>query len=237
MNIQKEPLISVVMPTYNHVNFVGDAVRSVLSQTYSNLELVIIDNYSTDGTEELIKGFNDDRIKYYKFSNNGVIAKSRNKGIKEARGEYIAFIDSDDKWVPNKLVFQKDCFEEKPEIGLLCCDFKIDGLEKRYKDQLMIGARKDIAGTYSDLLNFNFVICSSVFAKKNILDEAGIFDESEELLSVEDWDLWLRISRKHSIKHFSSLTLRTGKHKMRFKLINNIQFINIKQRGYFMGNS
>ncbi|MBA7530747.1 UDP-Glc:alpha-D-GlcNAc-diphosphoundecaprenol beta-1,3-glucosyltransferase WfgD [subsurface metagenome] len=103
----KQPLISVVMPTYNHGRFIGDAINSVLNQTYRNLELIIIDNFSEDNTEKIVTSYKDDRIKYLKFKNNGVIASSRNYGIKHSRGEYIAFLDSDDVWLPEKLEKQK----------------------------------------------------------------------------------------------------------------------------------
>ena len=90
-------LVSVIMPTYNHALFISEAISSVLSQTYQNLELIIIDNYSQDETEKIVLGYakNDQRMRYEKFSNKGIIAASRNQGIRRARGEYIAFIDSD----------------------------------------------------------------------------------------------------------------------------------------------
>ena len=99
----KQPLVSVIMPTYNHAKFIGKAIGSVLNQTHKNLELIIIDNYSVDNTEEIVKSFNDHRIKYIKFMNNGVIAASRNNGLKIAKGEWVCFLDSDDWWYPKKL--------------------------------------------------------------------------------------------------------------------------------------
>src|SRR3989304_8476363 len=99
----KQPLVSVIMPTYNHARFIGEAIGSVLNQTYPNLELIIIDNYSEDNTEEIVSSYKNQRVKYFKFRNHGVIAASRNYGMRHAQGDYIAFLDSDDLWEPTKI--------------------------------------------------------------------------------------------------------------------------------------
>ena len=90
------PLVSIVIPTYNHANYLSKALQSVLDQTYKNWEAIVIDNHSTDDTNEVINRYVDPRIKYLKIHNCGVIAKSRNVGIQTAKGEWIAFLDSDD---------------------------------------------------------------------------------------------------------------------------------------------
>jgi len=101
------------MPSFNHVNFIKIAIESVIKQTYSNWELVIIDNNSTDGTKELISEFKDSRIKVYCISNNGIIAHSRNFGVIKSDGEWIAFLDSDDYWLPEKLEISSRYFFNK----------------------------------------------------------------------------------------------------------------------------
>ena len=103
MNTKSTPLVSIVIPTYNHAKFISKALKSVIYQTYKNWEAIIIDNESVDETYKLVNDFNDPRIKYFKISNDGVIAKSRNLGIKEAKGDWIAFLDSDDWWTKDKL--------------------------------------------------------------------------------------------------------------------------------------
>ena len=103
MNTKFTPLVSIVIPTYNHAKFISKALKSVIDQTYKNWEAIIIDNESVDETYKLVNDFNDPRIKYFKISNDGVIAKSRNLGIKEAKGDWIAFLDSDDWWTKDKL--------------------------------------------------------------------------------------------------------------------------------------
>ena len=103
MNTSFIPIVSIVIPTYNHAKFIGKALESVIDQTYKNWEAIVIDNNSTDDTDKVINQYNDPRIKYLKINNDGVIAKSRNLGIKEAKGEWIAFLDSDDWWTKDKL--------------------------------------------------------------------------------------------------------------------------------------
>ena len=106
--MSEQSLVSVVMPTYNHAQYIGEAITSVLNQDYQNLELIIVDNFSEDNTEAIVNGFNDQRIQYYQFANNGIIAASRNYGITKASGEFIAFLDSDDIWKEGKLKKQTD---------------------------------------------------------------------------------------------------------------------------------
>src|SRR4051812_44716056 len=97
------PLVSVVIPTYNHAQFLGRALGSVIAQTYTNWEAIVVDNHSQDDTDAVVASQSDPRIKLLKIHNNGVIAASRNKAMREARGEWIAFLDSDDAWYPEKL--------------------------------------------------------------------------------------------------------------------------------------
>ena len=97
------PEFSVILPTYNRANTIKRAIDSVLGQTISNWELIIVDNFSSDNTSDIVMGYSDARIKLIHFRNNGVIAASRNKGIEHALGEFIAFLDSDDWWHKDKL--------------------------------------------------------------------------------------------------------------------------------------
>ena len=103
MNLKSTPFISIIIPTYNHANFLAKALESVINQTYRNWEAIVIDNHSTDGTSEIINKYKDTRIHYLKISNDGIIAKSRNLGINVAKGKWIAFLDSDDYWTEDKL--------------------------------------------------------------------------------------------------------------------------------------
>ena len=111
-----DALVSVVIPTYNRASDLKRALKSVLYQTYFNWEVLVIDNFSTDGTNELISEINDVRIKLFKIKNEGVIAASRNLGIKLSMGEYVAFLDSDDYWLPKKLEISLKFLKEGADI-------------------------------------------------------------------------------------------------------------------------
>ena len=197
---EDKPLISVIMPTYNHAIFIREAIESVLNQTYSNLELIIIDNYSKDNTEQIVSSFTDSRIKYFKFANHGIIAASRNFGIDNSQGEYLTFIDSDDIWLPNKLNIQLEYLRDNPDVSLACCSLIIKSINRRYSNKIIATKSKIHTGyIYNQLLNFNFIPCASVMVKASTLNDTGCFDEKPEFITAEDWDLWLRIARENKI--------------------------------------
>ena len=106
----QEKLVSVIIPTYNRSSFLKEAIQSVLNQSYNNFEIIVIDDGSEDETEKVIQSFNDSRIKYLKREHTGSPAFIRNQGMKIAKGEYIAFLDSDDLWFPHKLKMQINSF-------------------------------------------------------------------------------------------------------------------------------
>jgi glycosyltransferase involved in cell wall biosynthesis len=115
-------LVSVIILTYNRAALVKESIASVLAQTYSHLELIVVDDGSTDDTEEVIKKFKDDRIRYFKFDHSGYTGKMKNFAIQHAKGEYVAFNDSDDNWKPDKLEKQLRLFESCSGIGFSITD-------------------------------------------------------------------------------------------------------------------
>lgn len=106
-------LVSIIMPSWNTENYIAESIQSVIDQTYKNWELIIVDDCSTDNTDEVVRAFNDQRIKYLKNEKNSGAALTRNRALKEARGEWIAFLDSDDLWVPEKLEHQINFMKKK----------------------------------------------------------------------------------------------------------------------------
>lgn len=175
-----KPLVSVIMPTYNYGQFIGEAVKSVLSQSYEDIELIVVDNYSTDNTKGIVKSFDDPRIRYFKFSNKGIIAKSRNFAIKKSLGEYIAFIDSDDVWFSEKLSIQMDYLRDNPEIALITSSLKLKGPDKRYNNRTTFSNSNVRVGyLHRQLLDFNFISFSAVVLKRLLFDEIGYFDDSK----------------------------------------------------------
>lgn len=209
-----ESLVSVIMPTYNHAEFIREAIESVLNQSYKNLELIIIDNYSEDNTQQIVGSFRDDRIRYYKFANHGIIAASRNYGLKEAKGKYVAFIDSDDLWFPDKLRKQVEVMEEDENYRMVFCPFKASHSNGHNLDKIFGPVDSKMNGyIYDKLIRYNFIIASSVVLRKTVLEDVGYFDEAAELRCAEDYDLWLRIARRNKVAFLPEIL---GVYRMHF---------------------
>ncbi|OGR69975.1 MAG: hypothetical protein A2089_11520 [Elusimicrobia bacterium GWD2_63_28] len=196
MNEEKAPLVSVVMPSYNHASFIGRAVESVLGQTCADLELIVIDNHSTDGTDGVLAAIQDPRLRVIKISNGGIIAASRNLGVKSASGRYIAFIDSDDIWLPEKLERQLEALRAAPGAVLAYCRFRTLTGDERSAEALPPLRVCTSGQIFNQIYLKHFVACSGVLAEKRALDEAGGFSEEVGLVAIEDTDLWLRLSAK-----------------------------------------
>ncbi len=114
------PKVSVILPTYNRAHLIKRAIQSVLDQTYQNFEIIVVDDGSTDNTEEQVRSFNNPKIRYIRYNENKGAAFARNAGIKASRGDYIAFQDSDDEWFPHKLQRQMEAFKNaSPEVGVV----------------------------------------------------------------------------------------------------------------------
>jgi glycosyltransferase involved in cell wall biosynthesis len=192
------PLVSIVIPTYNHAKFISKALKSVIDQTYKNWEAIIIDNESVDETYKLINNFNDSRIKYFKISNDGVIAKSRNLGIKEAKGEWIAFLDSDDWWTKDKLEVCLSKIGKNVDFIHHATEYVIKS--KSFLKKKIIKGREFKKPILNDLLigtitKGSQISNSSVIVRKNILNKIGGLNENKILVGSDDYDTWLRIAQ------------------------------------------
>ena len=186
--------MSVVLITYNRQALLRETVESILNQTFSNFELIVVDNVSEDGTESYVKSLDDPRVRYIRHSNGGVIAINRNAGISAARGEYIAFCDDDDLWLPGKLQRQLEAMKERPDAGLCFTDgiaFKNDEV---VVPSLITGKKRLFLPTFYGLLLENYIPCCSVMARRAVFAKAGMMDESPEINAVHDWEMWLRIA-------------------------------------------
>lgn len=189
-------LVSVVIPTFNAVGFLPTAIESVLEQTYKNIEVVVVDDGSTDETAETVRKY---PVTYIKIEHSGGPATPRNVGIEKAMGELVAFLDSDDIWLPKKLEKQVN-FMEKGRFDFVSSDAGvIDERGKRTKKSYLehLGKLKSLGyDAFPELYKRNFVVTSSVLVKRIIFDRAGLFDQSPELVGVEDYDLWLRTAAR-----------------------------------------
>jgi len=187
------PLVSIVIPTYNYANYLGRALQSVLDQTYKNWEAIVIDNHSTDDTSKVIDRYKNPRIKHIKINNYGVIAKSRNAGILAAKGEWIAFLDSDDWWVADKLRTCAEYFNY--QVDLIYHDLEIIRSERKFFKRKLVKTRKLKKSILIDLLvNGNAISNSSVIVKKKMLEKIDLIDECKDLVAAEDYNTWLKIA-------------------------------------------
>jgi glycosyltransferase involved in cell wall biosynthesis len=184
----KKPLISVIIPTFNRGWALKAAIDSVLGQDYRNKELIIVDDGSTDNTGDILHTY-ENRITVIRQKNTGVSA-ARNRGIRTARGSYIAFLDSDDRWLPGKLRSQMEFFNSHPDAAI-CQTEEIwirNGVQVNPKKR----HKKPSGMIFEKSLALCLVSPSAVMMKKSIFELVGTFDES--LPAAEDYDLWLRIS-------------------------------------------
>jgi glycosyltransferase involved in cell wall biosynthesis len=202
-DISIAPLVTVVIPTYNHAKYLGKALQSVFDQTFFNWEIVVIDNYSDDDTNLVLEEFKDSRLRTIQINNKGCIATSRNIGILNARGEWIAFLDSDDFWVPSKL---EECLNASQGFDLVyhkmtCYQYSGDHSLRAVGK---LDARDVSNNPLKTLKKYGpSLTTSAIMVKKISIDEVGGFDEDQNLVGGEDFDLWLNLA-KNSCK-FSML--------------------------------
>jgi glycosyltransferase involved in cell wall biosynthesis len=194
MNDTATPLFTVVIPTYNHARYLGRALQSVVDQTYTNWEAIVIDNYSMDNTDEVIASIADPRITYMKIQNNGVIAASRNSGIREAKGEWIAFLDSDDWWTAEKLQACFDCFND--QVDIIYHDLKIISDQSRFLRSKKIKSWQVKPPVLIDLMaRGNAIATSSAVVRKKLLHQLNGMSENANMFAAEDYNTWLRIAK------------------------------------------
>jgi len=197
--IYKSPAVSVIIPTYNRACSIRRSVQSVLNQTFNDLEVIIIDDGSTDGTKKVLKDFSDKRIRYIRLKEAKGAAVARNIGIKIAVGKFVAFQDSDDEWLPKKLEKQISVFKHMPlGVGVVYSGFwSIKGEERVYKPSL--GTIIKEGDIHDELFKGNFITVQSAVVRKECFIKAGMFDES--LPRLQDWELWIRISKYYQFKY------------------------------------
>ena len=212
MNKNINDIVSIIIPTFNNAKFIVKALESLIKQSYKNWEAIIVDNNSADNTFKIVSDLKDVRVKYFKIENQGIIAKSRNLGIKFARGEWIAFLDSDDWWTEDKLKICLDNINEN-------VDFIYHDLEIIYEKSKNLFRNKSFKGRQlkkpilNDLLisgisKGNAIGNSSVMVRKKMLLKIGGISENKNLVASEDYNTWLRIAE--ITDNFKYLNKRLG---------------------------
>lgn len=185
------PKVSVIIPTYNAVDYLSETVDSVLQQTFTDWELIIVDDGSSDQTVSWIAELVDPRIRLICQENQGVTV-ARNTGITKSCGEYIAFLDHDDLWHPTKLEKQVRCLDKNPTVGLVHTWMVSVDAQGMSTGRIMASdAEGDV---WAKLLEKNTVASSSVMLRRTCLSTAGVFSTERELYTVEDWEFWIRIA-------------------------------------------
>lgn len=191
----KYPLVSVIVPTYNRAYCLGRTIQSVIDQTYKNWELIIVDNNSTDDTSLLVASFNSPRIQLFQIHNEGVIATSRNKGLHEAKGDYVALLDSDDWWLPEKLHASVEQLDAGADIVYHDL-YLVKSFPCKPKLWKRVKSRQVISPVFQDLLfNGNVINNSSVVVKRELMKQIGGFSDDPLLITAEDFDAWIRLAK------------------------------------------
>jgi glycosyltransferase involved in cell wall biosynthesis len=190
----KGPLVSVIIPNYNHASYIADAIHSVLAQEYPHVEVIVVDDGSTDNSCEVIGSFGQ-RVRAIWQKNQGLSA-ARNTGIQIAQGEYIALLDADDMYEPDFLSTLVPLLQANPHVGACHCGYQF--VDHRNRPLAQREARSIPAEEfYTTLLGGNFLVPEAILVRRSCYEDVGPFDTS--LRASEDWDLWLRIARDFKI--------------------------------------
>lgn len=186
------PAVSVVIPGFNYARFLGEAIDSVLAQTLHAHEIIVVDDGSTDDTPEVAQRYAG-KIRYLRTENGGV-SRARNTGVAASTGEFITFLDADDRWLPRKLEMQAAAFAAAPDAGLIHTGSRVFDDEGRGTlCEFWPKADLDVHA----LMRCCSISASSVMIPRAVLDKVGDFDE--QFVGTEDWDMWLRIALEHRV--------------------------------------
>lgn len=197
MTTKTLPNVSVIIPTYNRANLIKRSIDSILDQTYTDFEIIIVDDGSTDNTNEIIEQYTDERIRYIRHKINKGAPGAMNTGIKNSKGDFLSFQGSDDKWLPEKLQKEMLIFKESSsDVGVVYSGiWSIEKNERKYKPDSNI--QKKEGRIHNELLKGNFVNGLSSI-KKECFEKCGLFDEN--LFGLEDWELYIRISKNYEFR-------------------------------------
>ena len=198
------PCVSVIVTTYNRAKLLPETLDSILSQTFVDFELIVVDNMSEDGTKEYVTGVTDSRVQYFRNPNNGIIAVNRNFGIRKAKGKYIAFCDDDDLWLAEKLDQQVRLLEQCSDVAL--CYTHAETFIKHRTLAAKMNSRSVNHNHFFQLLRGGFFPNSSVLIRRNVFAELGYL--TEDPLLREDYEMWLRIANRYQLMGIDSSLIR-----------------------------
>jgi glycosyltransferase involved in cell wall biosynthesis len=200
-----KPNVSVIIISYNRGPLIGRSIKSVLKQTYQNYEIIIVDDSSIDNTESIVKKYieKDSRVTYTRHSQNMGISKARNTGIRLARGNFVAFQDSDDEWLPEKLEIQVEAFKQySPKLGMVYSDMWkiVNGVKESFYSPIFMPLDSNI---YEKALDFKVknIGIGTTLIRKNVFQQVGLFDE--KLNCLEDLEFFIRLTKNFYFFHIN----------------------------------
>lgn len=204
LRLPRRPAVTAILPTYNRAHLLGRALRSALSQTYGDFELLVVDDGSTDDTMDAVRRCADSRVRYLRQPRNAGVSAARNRGMREARADLIAFLDSDDEWLPEKLALQVRRFEGLPErVGLLYGS--VVNRDDEGREWTTVPASR--GSLYRELLLSNVIHgTSGVMIRRSVVAAVGFFDE--QIPAIEDYDYWVRLARFFDIDFVEAPLIR-----------------------------
>ncbi|OGR89166.1 MAG: hypothetical protein A2992_09890 [Elusimicrobia bacterium RIFCSPLOWO2_01_FULL_59_12] len=194
------PRVSVVTPSYNRKEFLWEAIDSVRAQTYRDFEIIVVDDGSTDGTAEQLTERYGKEVRLLSLPHTGLPASGRNAGIQAAGGEFVAFLDSDDLWRPQKLERQIAAAERDPKAVLYYALAKKFGASESQGVTMRFHYRPS-GRVFNFLIFYNFIPTLTTLVRRDVFERVGFFDTRPDLRAAEDYDMWLRIARLHRVRY------------------------------------
>jgi len=206
MSDRAAPLVSVVIPAYNAGGTLHRALKSIEVQDYRPVEVIVVDDGSADDIGPVVASFPSLRIRVERFKTQHGAAAARNHAIKLTTGEFIAFLDADDEWLPGKLRRQVEILQAQPNVAISCTDVLLVDLPQRGEDTRLNGGDAQGPEAWKALLKAGCIVTSSVMTRRELLDSVGNFDP--RLIVAEDQDLWIRLSLNGDVHHEATLLTR-----------------------------
>ncbi len=215
------PFFSVVIPTYNRAGFIRKTIESVLAQSFQDFEIIVVDDGSTDNTEEIVKSIVSDKIQYHK-KENAERSAARNFGAKISNGQYVNFLDSDDVVYPHHLQVANEFIEHHERVAIFHLGYDI-----KDEHNTLLRSVTNIQSVNLQILSGNILSCNGVFIKKEII-LVNQFNEERSLSSLEDWELWIRMSARYPFLNSNVITSTVIQHDERSVMTPNTS--KIKQK-------
>jgi len=214
-----KPAVSVIIPTYNCSGFLAESIRSVLAQTFGSLEVVVVDDGSTDDTAEVVAGF-ESRVRYVHQNNSGTAA-ARNTGIRNARADVIAFLDHDDLWLPGKLEQQMPVLTSDTAIGMVFCGRQFFNT---YTGEITSIHPAEAELGVHDFLAHDTIALQSAIVPRSVFERVGLFDET--LLGTDDWEMCIRIAERYRVVGVPDVLVNIRGHSGQQGIMSDRMFTN-----------